>query len=186
MKKDILEKSNKRLAPDIDTTLGLHQRIWSKSRGILFRKKFIIVSLIGLVSLAILGFGIKSYLDLRHTKQELEAIKNNPNQKTKEEVRDIIDKVGKLVILPQNEDPTIATVTDPAKLSDQPFFANSKSGDKVLIYQEASRAVLYRPSENKVIEIAPLNLTGQNSVTPSVDGSAQNAPTNETNRSVTR
>ena len=108
-----------------------------------------------------MGFGTKSFLELRNTKKELNAIKNDP--KAKEEAKKIVEQVAKLVILPENEDPTIATVTDPAKLSDQPFFINSEAGDKVLIYQEAKRAILYRPSNNKVIEIAPLNTDGINS-----------------------
>ena len=37
-----------------------------------------------------------------------------------------VEKVGKLMVLPVGEQPTIATVVDPAKLKDQPFFSNAK------------------------------------------------------------
>ena len=70
----------------------------------------------------------------------------------------LIQAVGKLILLPTGEEPTIATVSDPSKLKDQPFFANAKAGDKVLIYQNAKKAYLYSVTENKLIEVAPINL----------------------------
>lgn len=69
----------------------------------------------------------------------------------------LVAQVGKLIVLPQNETPSIATVTDPEKLKkDQPFFANAKVGDKVLIYATARKAIMYSPTENKIVEVAPL------------------------------
>lgn len=74
------------------------------------------------------------------------------------EVQQLVDAVGKLMILPQDEQPTVATVTDLEKLKGQPFFAQAQVGDKVLIYTAAAKAILYRPSENKIIELAPLSV----------------------------
>ncbi len=54
--------------------------------------------------------------------------------------------------------PTVATVSDPAKLQGQTFFANAKVGDKVLIYTNAKMAYLYDPISNKLINVAPLNI----------------------------
>lgn len=47
---------------------------------------------------------------------------------------------------------------DPEKLRDQPFFANAQRGDKVLIYANAKKAILYNPPSNKIIEVAPVNI----------------------------
>jgi hypothetical protein len=68
------------------------------------------------------------------------------------------NKVSLLVDLPQGETPTIATVNDASKLKNQAFFANAKDGDKVLIYSKAGKAVLYRPSSNRIIEYSTANL----------------------------
>ncbi|MEX2010527.1 MAG: hypothetical protein WD874_01860, partial [Parcubacteria group bacterium] len=70
---------------------------------------------------------------------------------------EVIEKVGKLVELPEGENATVATVTDLEPLKGQAFFAEAKVGDKVLIYGESKKAILYRPSENKIIVVAPLS-----------------------------
>jgi hypothetical protein len=50
----------------------------------------------------------------------------------------------------------MATVLEQDKLKDQPFFARAQNGDKVIIYTQNKKAILYRPSENRIIEVAPL------------------------------
>lgn len=72
------------------------------------------------------------------------------------EAAGFVKKVGALIDLPQGETPTVATVTDPKKLAGQPFFANAKAGDVVLIYTKAREAYLYDPSRNKLVQVAPI------------------------------
>jgi hypothetical protein len=72
------------------------------------------------------------------------------------ESQDLVAKVGAIIELPSGETPTIATVTDISKVKDQAFFTNAQNGDKLLIYPQAKKAILYRPSTNKVINVAPL------------------------------
>lgn len=68
----------------------------------------------------------------------------------------IIAKVGNLMLLPTGEIPTIAKVENLAPLKGEAFFANAKIGDYVLIYTIAKKAILYRPSENRIIEVGPV------------------------------
>jgi hypothetical protein len=75
-------------------------------------------------------------------------------------IQEVIDKVSKLVLLPTDEQPTVATISDVEKLAGQPFFANAQNGDKVLIYTKAMKAILYSPTKNIIVEIAPLNMSG--------------------------
>ncbi len=98
------------------------------------------------------------YNNYQSSQEELDKLKKDPNTLAKQESKDLVDKVGKLVELPKGENPTIATVADKSKLAKQPFFAKAKNGDKVLIYTEAKRAILYRPITNKIIEIAPVQI----------------------------
>lgn len=67
----------------------------------------------------------------------------------------LVKTVGELMFLP-SEEPTIATVTDKEKLAKQPFFAQAENGDKVIIYTQAKKAILYRPTQKKIVDVAPL------------------------------
>jgi hypothetical protein len=82
----------------------------------------------------------------------------NPQQVAQAEVARLVTEVGRIVVLPEEETPTIATVSDPEALKSQPFFAGSLKDDKVLIYTKAQKAILYRPSIHKIIQIAPINI----------------------------
>lgn len=70
----------------------------------------------------------------------------------------LIEKVGKIVFLPQDEIPTIARVANPEILKDRIFFAEAKTGDVVLIYTNAKKAILYDPVANKIINISNVNI----------------------------
>lgn len=83
---------------------------------------------------------------------------------TPAEINALVAKVSKLMILPTDESPTVATVDDSSAVKDQPFFAQAKNGDIVLVYQNAGEAILYRESENKIIKVGAVNF---NQATPS-------------------
>lgn len=77
---------------------------------------------------------------------------------SQKELEQVIKKISKLMILPEDETPTLATVTDPKKLEGQPFFAKAQAGDKILIYSNIKKVILYSPSMNKIIEVGGINL----------------------------
>jgi len=106
-----------------------------------------------LVALFLVAGGTSAYFY-----KQLSDLKKDPNQAAKKEAESLVAQVGKLVVLPEGETPTIATVTDPEKLKDQAFFKNAKEGDKVIIYINAKKAILYNPTTNKVVEISPLTI----------------------------
>lgn len=100
--------------------------------------------------------------------QRAQQVVNNPSLAAQEEVKTLVEKVGKLIELPTNEVPTVATVSDKEKLANQPFFTKAANGDKVLIFTQGGKAILYRPSVNKIIEMAPVNIgQSQQTATPS-------------------
>ena len=83
-----------------------------------------------------------------------------------QELKQLVVDVGRVIVLPENETPTTATVTDPEKLKDQPFFAHAQVGDKVLIYQKTNKAILWRPSTRKVIEVSSINPAAPSNASP--------------------
>lgn len=91
------------------------------------------------------------YYQYSHTREVVEA----------KEIAGLIKKIGKVMDLPSNEVPTLATVTNKEKLDNQPFFKKAENGDKMLIYADAGRAILYRPSIEKIIDITSVTITDE-------------------------
>ncbi len=90
--------------------------------------------------------------------QNQKTANKNTQQASQDEVKKVVEEVGKLIDLPPGEVPTLATVVDISKLKDQPFFQKAKNGDKVLIYSGAQKAILYDPVAKKVKEVGPVNV----------------------------
>ncbi len=112
------------------------------------KKIIFIISIIAILALGLAGYFF----------YQLYVLKQNPQATTQKETADLVAKVSKLIVLPTGETPTIATVSDPEALKDQVFFAQAQKGDKVLIYAEAKKAILYSVTLNKILEVAPLNI----------------------------
>ena len=91
----------------------------------------------------------KMYAEYKKTQAILG--KSSANLNEGEINKQILDKVSKLIELP-DETPTIATITDKTKLQDV-FFARAQNGDKILIFQNSKKAIIYRESANKIIEV---------------------------------
>src|ERR1051325_4326972 len=114
-----------------------------------FKKLFYALS--GLAVFAVIVIGVAGAAYYFHEKSGNPSYTVKGNLNTAQDAKDLVAQVSALMLLPTDEVPTIATVTDPEKLSNQPFFVNAKTGDRVLIYSKAGRAILYDPVENKII-----------------------------------
>lgn len=115
------------------------------------------IVLIGL-GIIFLGLSITSWYFYSQWKKAVNAPVENM-----QEVSTIAEDIGRHLQLPSDETPTLATVADKEKLQDQQFFSAAENGDKVLIYSVAKKAILYRPSIDRIIEVAPIffnNSTG--------------------------
>jgi hypothetical protein len=105
----------------------------------------IIVSLI-----AFGGFYFYKYQNLNNKYQEL-------TQSVDDKKAKYIAEVSKLYEIPakDKEDPTFAIVSDQTNLDElkkiSKFYENTKTGDVILLYKEANIAILYRPSDKKII-----------------------------------
>lgn len=118
---------------------------------------------------------------------QYKKIKNNLNVATQEENKVLLADIGKIIELPQDETPTVATVSDKDKLKEQDFFKSSENGDKILIYSNYKMAILYRPSVNKIIKVAPLvmdqNSAGQNEAPANKPASDNQSSTSQDSQS---
>ena len=112
--------------------------------------KPILILAAAIVFVGVLGAGIYFFW-------QYQRVVKNPDLIAKQETAWILEKVNKLIDLPQDETPTIATILDKDKLKDQDFFKKAANGDKLIVYMNAKKAVLYRPNINKIIEVAPVS-----------------------------
>ena len=72
------------------------------------------------------------------------------------EIQKTLRQVSMHLILP-NETPSLATVKDPSQVKEQ-FLKQSKKGDKVLIFEQAGKIILFRPSINRIIDVGTASI----------------------------
>ena len=140
-----------------------NSRLSLKSTELLGFTSQSLIIIIGLAIILVAAVGIAIYFYLQY--QNTQAQLNKTTQSNEQAA--LIGQVGKLIVLPTGEQPTIATVSDVNRLKTQSFFSHAHNGDKVLIYTKAQEAILYDPLANKIVEVGPISLT---QVTPTPNG----------------
>jgi predicted signal transduction protein with EAL and GGDEF domain len=120
------------------------------------RKTFIVISVVTVVFLALLVVLLVQHAEINRLSDP-----TSTSEQTNAEAIRLKEEVSKLMQLP-DEEAVIATVQDADKLKEQEFFKDAKNGDKVLIFTTAQKAVIYRESENKIINSGPITLTTSN------------------------
>jgi|SRR3989338_3248393 len=115
-------------------------------------KKSVIIAFLVLTLLAVGGAGAGIYYYFQY--QTLAARIKNPGLEAKE----VLAKVGKLIDLPEGEEPTIATVNDAEAIRNQPFFAKAQNGYRVILFTSARLAILFDEKSNKLINVGTINV----------------------------
>jgi hypothetical protein len=65
--------------------------------------------------------------------------------------------VARHMLLPTGEQPELATVTDATRLQ-TPFLRQAHNGDKLLVYEKAGQAIIYRPSLDRIVAVGPVSI----------------------------
>ncbi len=105
----------------------------------------ILILLAGLVFLSVALYKEKNK---QLTPADIEALQ-------KEQVNSVLTEISKHMVLPKDEQPTIATITDVDSLrKDMPFFDKAQNGFKVIVYKE--KAILFDPVNDIIIDVAPV------------------------------
>lgn len=107
-------------------------------------------ALVAVVGLAVFFYG------------QWQRVRNNPLQaqeeKAQRDIAEVVEAVGKLMVLPENEVPTLVVIDDKENIAkDQEFFKWAENGDQMLVYRQAKKAILYRPKSNKIVNVAPIS-----------------------------
>lgn len=121
--------------------------------SVVFRsKKFSKWLLIWAIGVAI----VSGIFTIGYRYHEYQELKNNPEYAAAKELNTILNHLAKFMILPADEIPTLATITDSEKARQQTFLKNTENGDKLIIFAKNRKAILYRPNSRKIIEFGPL------------------------------
>lgn len=107
-----------------------------------------IVSLLTIVIVALLAFAIfKKFYPTTATPE---------GQLSEKQIKSLVTKVSKLINVPE-ETPVIATIIKADQLiAEQKFYAGSKDGDYLMVFPTAQKAIIYRESENRLINVGPI------------------------------
>ena len=171
---------------------GQKKRSGRKQRRRKGRAKLTDLALVGKKQLALIGVvvvavGLTSYFYWQWQRVKRAVISEATEQQEAEseeearrEVEGLVEEVNSSILLPQDETPTVVVIDDTNKISSNfEFFQNAEKGDKVLIYRQAQMAYLYRPSEDRLINVARVNFSeGQGAVGGTATGSG--IPTSST------
>lgn len=136
-----------KLHPDVKKTQSDHNQ--SSGKTIMKRRSLLPSIIVMTLLLFTIGVSVYFYYQYEETQKQLAKISSDNSQL-------ITEMLGKLVLLPKDETPTIGTVTDKSQLPAKPFFKNAENGDKIVLFTLAKKVYLYRPSLNKIIDIGPV------------------------------
>jgi hypothetical protein len=93
----------------------------------------------------------------RNSLQEQLSV-NSPQAQSQEEAEELVRQISVFVELPANEVPRLITVTDSQKTIEQyPALSDLKDGDKMLLYPNSRKLVVYRPATKKVVTVVTLS-----------------------------
>lgn len=118
-----------------------------------------------IISVVVAVFGVYGSF---HFYNKYKSLNMDAALQAKQESDRLISVLGNLMELPKDETPTIATISDKDKLKDQIFFAQAQNGDILFAYTTSMKAILYRPSSNKIINVASITINQTKDVTGGV------------------
>lgn len=144
-----------------------------------------------LLIILFLAIGLAGVWSFWHFRQAEKSLNNkeavvNQLKDVKKENAALVAKLGRLMVLPEGEEPIVATISDVTSLAkNQPFYANAHNGDKVIVYMKAKKAIIYDPNADKIINVGPIFLESQNATstssgTPTESLTGQPEPTTST------
>ncbi len=117
------------------------------------KKQVVVVACLVVALLAAVGTAAYFY-------REYQSVKSDPasaiEQKNQAETGDVLNALARVLLIDTTTQPTVARVEDPEKLkSGNPeFYRDVQKGDYIILFP--NRAIIFRLSENKVINVAPI------------------------------
>jgi hypothetical protein len=139
-------------------TFSNNSGIESKQKSGPSKLIFVLLTILLLLAGVFIYKLISDNKELQSTADKLKS--STPAEISKQQeskAKDVVAKLSAILYIEETDTPTIATVVDPEKLKDaanKDFYKNVLKDDLLIVYPK--RAIVYRESENKIINIAPI------------------------------
>lgn len=94
--------------------------------------------------------------ELKNLTVRLEQLQGN-DQANQEKAKQVVEQVKKLMDIDTSVEPTVATIVDVKKLQEKnPFYNKAQNGDYLIV--TPTRAILYRESDNIILDVVPVQI----------------------------
>jgi hypothetical protein len=106
-----------------------------------------IITILVIIIIVALGYAVfnKFYMN-----------KTPAGQLTDSQVKSLVKDVSKLINVP-DETPVVAVIAKADQLvAEQKFYTGAKDGDYLIVFPTAQKALIYRKSENRLINVGPI------------------------------
>lgn len=112
-------------------------------------KRLLTIILIIVIFVVGVGAGYMVYNKLSEKNSKKEEIVDN-------QVGEILDELGKIILLPEDETPTVMSIMDVEELKkeNEEFYKDAIKGDILIIYSD--KAIIFRREKRKIINVAPV------------------------------
>jgi hypothetical protein len=123
--------------------------------------KIVVASSLGTLLVAGIVFGGGYFLYSKYISSLLTKYKIEQKSKT------IINEIGKVVMLPEDETPQVATILDAEQLKkNDSFFASAKNGDATIFYEKSGIIILFNLETHKLMNMGVMATNSASSGTP--------------------
>lgn len=106
----------------------------------------------------------------------LEQLQLGNQQQNQEAARRIVEEVRAIIDIPEDVEPTVATIVDVETLRQRnPFYEKASNGDHLIVTPE--RAILYSSAQRKILDVVPVQLQPTEAAAPAEDASEEEPAT---------
>lgn len=116
--------------------------------------------LVVVILVALAGGLVFLYTKYSETKKEVEKLSTVQGQQelSKTQTQELLGEMRKIIIMPTNEDPVVATITDINQLKDKEFYKDAQNGDRVVVFANAKKAYIYSPERKLIVNVGAFQL----------------------------
>lgn len=144
-------------------------------RHISLSKQKVFTFVVFLLLVGALGGFVWSFTSYQDLKGQLAKVSSLEGQQEIDriEIAQLLASVSQHIILPRDEEPTVATIQDiDALVEQQEVFRGAENGDKVIVYSDI--AIIYSPTKDILIKVVPVFI--ENSDSEQAEATEQDAP----------